>query len=66
MTQLVRALKSFSGRIGQKSYHIKQGDVFPLPDGADWLTAGIVALVEDAPEPPAVPKRKPGRPPKGS
>ncbi len=47
----VRALVSFSGTAGT----IARGAEFDLPDGVDWLTAGLVALVtEPAPGLPEV------------
>lgn len=42
----VRALKSFGGRIG----HFPEGSVFDLPDGVDWLEAGLVEPVVEKPE----------------
>lgn len=43
----VRALKSF----GSTEYgHVSAGSEFELPDGVDWLTAGLVEPVIDEPE----------------
>jgi hypothetical protein len=40
---LVRALKSFGGSDGRgHRVHHSAGDIFELPDGADWLRAGLV------------------------
>lgn len=38
----VRALKSFGGVTATGSFHVSQGSVFELPEGADWLRAGLV------------------------
>ena len=46
----VRALVSFAGRVGLNSVAIARGAEFDLPDGVDWLTAGLVAPV-DGPAP---------------
>ena len=37
----VRALVSFAGKAGS----VQEGAVFELPDGVDWLTAGLVEVV---------------------
>lgn len=60
---LVRALKSFGGN---KYGHFPEGKVFELPDGVDWLRAGLVELVEpeietasiEAPEKAVKPKAR--------
>jgi hypothetical protein len=38
----VRALQPFSGM----GLSVSEGDEFELPDGADWLRAGLVEPVE--------------------
>lgn len=43
----VRALVSFAG----KGMTVARGAEFDLPDGVDWLQAGLVALVEPTPAP---------------
>lgn len=62
---LVRALKSF----GSTTYgHYSDGAVFELPEGVDWIKAGLVVPVQEAavieqPEKavkPRVTRRKPG------
>jgi hypothetical protein len=46
----VRALTSFVGRVDGRKYIVKAGDVLTLPEGADWLRAGLVEAAEPAPE----------------
>lgn len=41
----VVALVSFAGRVGVNSLSIARGAEFDLPDGVDWLRAGLVAPV---------------------
>ncbi len=41
----VVALVSFAGRVGVNSLSIARGAEFDLPDGVDWLQAGLVAPV---------------------
>ncbi len=48
----VKALNSFVGTVNGIKYRVAAGDVLDLPDGADWLRAG---LVEVEPEPEAEP-----------
>lgn len=43
----VRALVSFAGM----GMTVSRGAEFDLPDGVDWLQAGLVALVEPTPAP---------------
>jgi hypothetical protein len=60
---LVRAVKSFGG---SKYGHKPAGSVFELPEGVDWLQAGLVEPVEqeietasvEAPETAVKPKAK--------
>lgn len=62
---IVRALTSFGGT---EYGHYSDGDVFELPEGVDWLRAGLVEIVQEAAvmEPPEkavkprVTRRKPG------
>ena len=46
----VVALKSFVAVVNGASMPVRDGDVVEMPDGADWLRAGLVALM-DAPFP---------------
>lgn len=48
----VRAVLSFSGsEPGGGSFSIQEGQVFELPEGTDWLEAGLVVPVDEpAPE----------------
>ena len=46
----VRALTSFGGG----GVHHGMGDVFELPEGVDWLRAGLVEVVKEEPESTAV------------
>lgn len=43
----VVALVSFAGN----GITVARGAVIEMPEGADWLTAGLVALVETGPAP---------------
>ena len=52
----VKALKSFVSTIDSVKHRIQEGDVFDLPKGADWLTAGLVEMV--AAEKPAPTTKK--------
>lgn len=45
----VKALVSFKGRVGPTSWHVVQGEELELPQGVDWLTAGLVEAVEAEP-----------------
>lgn len=45
----VRALKSFSARVNNKSYTYSQGDEFVMPKGADWDKEGLVEVIGRAP-----------------
>ena len=42
----VRALIGFVSTIDGVKHRIQEGDEFDLPKGADWLSAGLVELVE--------------------
>lgn len=53
----VKALVSFAGEAGTHA----AGDEFELPEGVDWLRAGLVAPVEPEPEPEASAEPKPAR-----
>jgi hypothetical protein len=44
----VVALQAFVARIGLNSQSIAKGSEFDLPDGVDWLQAGLVAPVAQA------------------
>ncbi len=65
---MVKALNSFVGSVNGAKYRVAAGDVLELPDGADWLRAGLVEVVaepeavEVVAEPEAV---KPARKKKG-
>lgn len=48
----VKARVSFTGKIGDGFVAVRAGQELDLPDGCDWLTAGLV--VEVAPAPDAV------------
>ena len=55
----VKALKSFSGT----GFHVPEGTVFELPEGVDWLKAGLVEPVaaplrEKKPTRKAAPRRR--------
>ena len=52
----VKALKSFGGARSQGRYHYSEGQVFDLPDGADWLKAGLVVAVKEERETAVTPK----------
>lgn len=52
----VKALKSFGGASSQGRYHYSEGQVFDLPDGADWLKAGLVVAVKEERETAVTPK----------
>ena len=47
---LVRAVKSFGGLGPHGRIHVSSGQVFELPEGVDWLKAGLVVPVEGQPE----------------
>lgn len=47
----VRALVSFAGKVGVNTLSIARGAEFDLPEGVDWLQAGLVALVATGPAP---------------
>lgn len=47
---LVKALKSFGGQ----GVHVSEGQVFELPEGSDWLRAGLVEVVEQPQQEAAV------------
>ena len=54
----VKALNSFVGTVNGVKHRVAADDVFELPEGADWLRAGLVEAVpepesEQAPEPEA-------------
>ncbi len=51
---IVRVVKSFSDILG--SY--VQGQEIELPDGVDWIKAGLVEVVEEVLEAPAKKLRK--------
>lgn len=44
----VRAIKSFGGVTAEGRFHVSAGQELDLPDGADWLRAGLVEPVETA------------------
>lgn len=48
----VRVLKSFVGHYGPDNKFISagEGQEFELPEGVDWLKAGLVEPVKDQPE----------------
>lgn len=43
----VKALRSFAGTAPSGSkYRVVEGEEFDLPEGVDWLNAGLVKVVE--------------------
>jgi hypothetical protein len=66
----VKAVISFVSRIEGQSYRVEEGQEVDMPDGADWMTAGLVvpskAKQERATKKPAETraKRKPKAKPK--
>lgn len=42
----VKALKGFVATIDGTKYRVQEGDELTLPEGADWLQAGLVAAVK--------------------
>ena len=42
---VVRAVIGFAGIVAGQSRSVRVGEVFTLPDGVDWLTAGFVVPV---------------------
>lgn len=42
----VKARISFVSTIDGKKYRVQAGDELELPDGADWLRAGLVTAVK--------------------
>jgi hypothetical protein len=51
----VVALVSFVGRVGVNTLSVASGDEFDLPDGVDWLQAGLVAPVQSNESAPHMP-----------
>lgn len=45
----VKARVSFTGKIGDSFVAVRAGQELDLPDGCDWLTAGLVVEVAPAP-----------------
>ena len=43
----VKAVKSFGGVTRTSRFHVSEGSVFELPEGSDWLRAGLVVEVKD-------------------
>ena len=63
----VKALVGFVGTVDGKTVSHPAGSEFELPDGADWLRAGLVVAVEgEAEEESANPRAKPGAGPSKS
>lgn len=59
----VKAVKSFGGVTSEGRYHISEGEEFELPEGVDWLRAGLVVPVKAAVETAAIePPEKAVRP----
>lgn len=52
--------RSFVSRFNGQTYRPSQGDVVEMPEGADWLRAGLVSAVEETVEEPT-PSRKKGK-----
>lgn len=53
----VRAVIGFVGIVAGQSRSVRDGEVFDLPDGVDWLKAGFVVPVLPAPETASVDPR---------
>lgn len=47
---IVQALVSFGAMVGGQMVSVKAGELLALPPGADWLTAGLVAVVDAPPD----------------
>lgn len=43
----VKALKSFGAVINNNFLSVAEGDVVELPEGADWVRAGLVEPIAD-------------------
>lgn len=50
MGQLVICVRGFSGVVDGNSVTHHEGQVFQLPDGVDWLTAGFVVVLQPVAE----------------
>lgn len=46
------ALVGFVSTLNGTKYRVTAGDEIDVPSGADWVGAGLVRLVEEAPEKP--------------
>lgn len=50
----VIALRSFVAIVNETKYRVSEGDEVEMPVNADWLTAGLVVALPDAPQEAAV------------
>jgi len=50
----VIALRSFVAIVNGTKYRVSEGDELEMPVNADWLTAGLVVALPDAPQEAAV------------
>lgn len=50
----VIALRSFVAIVNGTKYRVSEGDEVEMPVNADWLTAGLVVALPDAPQEAAV------------
>ena len=50
----VIALRSFVAIVNGTKYRVSEGDELEMPVNADWLTAGLVVALLDAPQEAAV------------
>ncbi len=57
----VRCVRSFAALVGKKRYTISEGASFTLPDGVDWIKAGLVVPVETATAEPVENAARPKR-----
>lgn len=55
----VKVLRSFVAITDEGKVRASEGDVIDMPDGADWLPAGFVELVEEEATPEEKPAKKP-------
>jgi len=49
---MVKAIQSFAARIEGRGYAVTAGDVFEMPAGVDWVTAGLVVPLPAQPPSP--------------
>lgn len=51
----VHAFKSFVAVVNGRKYRVCEGDVVDMPDGADWIRAGLVEEAEPGANPDSEP-----------